>query len=197
MLEELCKRIQHCCATLRQSRNKRNVGSCWLKSLTGFKLCATTSNNMQQGVQTDATCNIQQCWELLANNVTSVWERRERGETNVAAGKKQTHVKFPLLIWEQHIYLSTARQHNIDNCSLTDSSDIMEFWDGVLDRHSEGRVELIRQTWFPNSLGLVLVNMRPSKSRHFQKKFVNIQTYLIFSVVRNGPSSSSWSRALP
>ena len=32
----------------------------------------TTSNNMQQGVQTDATCNIQQCWELLANNVASV-----------------------------------------------------------------------------------------------------------------------------
>ena len=60
-LEELGKRIQHCCATLRWSRNKRNVGSCWLNSLTGFKLCATTSNNMQQGVQTDATCNIQQC----------------------------------------------------------------------------------------------------------------------------------------
>ena len=31
------------------------------KSLTGFKLCATTRNNMQQGVQTDATCNIQHC----------------------------------------------------------------------------------------------------------------------------------------
>ena len=27
---------------------------------------------MQQGVQMDATCNIQQCWELLANNVASV-----------------------------------------------------------------------------------------------------------------------------
>jgi len=33
---------------------------------------ATTSNNMQQGVQTDATCNIQQFWELLADNVASV-----------------------------------------------------------------------------------------------------------------------------
>ena len=32
----------------------------------------TTRNNMQQGVQTDATCSIQQCWELLANNVASV-----------------------------------------------------------------------------------------------------------------------------
>ena len=47
-------------------------GSCWLNSLTGFKLCATTFNNMQQNVQTDATCNIQKCWELLANNVASV-----------------------------------------------------------------------------------------------------------------------------
>ena len=27
---------------------------------------------MQQGVQTDATCNTQQCWELFANNVASV-----------------------------------------------------------------------------------------------------------------------------
>ena len=42
------QRIQHCCATLRRSRNKTNVGSCWLKSLTGFKLCATTRNNIHQ-----------------------------------------------------------------------------------------------------------------------------------------------------
>ena len=51
LLEELYKRIQHCCATLRRSRNKRNVGSCWLKSLTGFKLGATkkiTRINIQQ-----------------------------------------------------------------------------------------------------------------------------------------------------
>ena len=27
---------------------------------------------MQEGVQTDATCNIQQCWELLVNNVAPV-----------------------------------------------------------------------------------------------------------------------------
>ena len=32
---------------------------------------ATTSNNMQQSVQTDATYNFQQCWELLANNIVS------------------------------------------------------------------------------------------------------------------------------
>ena len=35
ILEELqlCKWIQHCCATLQRSRNKRNVGSYWLNSL--------------------------------------------------------------------------------------------------------------------------------------------------------------------
>ena len=27
---------------------QRNVESCWLKSLTGFELCATTRNNIQQ-----------------------------------------------------------------------------------------------------------------------------------------------------
>ena len=48
------KRVQHCNATLQRSRNKGNVGSCWLKSLTGFKLCAATPNKTQ-GVQTDAS----------------------------------------------------------------------------------------------------------------------------------------------
>ena len=83
------QRIQHCCATLRRSRNKTNVGSCWLKNLTGFKLCATTSNNMQQGVQTDATCNMQQCWELLANNVASVC-------TGLHTTTKRTELNDPL-----------------------------------------------------------------------------------------------------
>lgn len=32
----------------------------------------TTSNNMRQGVQMDARCNIQQWWELPINNVASV-----------------------------------------------------------------------------------------------------------------------------
>ena len=67
--------------SLKPRANGRNiVGSCCVrlrvaKSLTGFKLRATTPttlNNMQQGVQTDATCNIQQYWELLTDNVASV-----------------------------------------------------------------------------------------------------------------------------
>ena len=58
------------------ANNSNIVGSCCIrlyvaKSLTGFKRCVTTSNNMQQGVQTDATCNIQQSWELLVNDVAS------------------------------------------------------------------------------------------------------------------------------
>ena len=59
--------------TPRRSRNTRNVGSCWLKR---FDKVQILRNNSQQ--QT-TTCNRpvckrteQQCWELLANNVTSV-----------------------------------------------------------------------------------------------------------------------------
>ena len=72
---------QQCCVRLHEA-----------KSLTGFKLCATTSNNMQQGVQTDATCNIQQCWELLANNVASVCTQPNlRGILNYFAKHSRFH----------------------------------------------------------------------------------------------------------
>ena len=53
-----CKRAQHCCATFRQSQNNRNVGTCLAKSLTGFKLYATSANKFQHccgSMQTDAT----------------------------------------------------------------------------------------------------------------------------------------------
>ena len=73
MLEELFKRIQHCCTTLRRSTNKRNVGGCWLKSLTSFKL---SCNNSQQ--HATVRVNGRNMWhptmlELLANNFASVW----------------------------------------------------------------------------------------------------------------------------
>ena len=42
-----CKRAQHCCATLRRSQNNRNVGTCYAKSLTVFKLYATSANKCQ------------------------------------------------------------------------------------------------------------------------------------------------------
>ena len=38
---------------------------CWELLAEKFDRFQTLRNNMQQGVQTDATCNIQQCWELL------------------------------------------------------------------------------------------------------------------------------------
>ena len=61
-----------CCATLRRSRNKRNYGSWWLKSLTGFKLCATTRNNMQQHA---TTCNrvCKRMQHVTSNNIGSCW----------------------------------------------------------------------------------------------------------------------------
>ena len=67
MLEALCKRVQHYCVTLRRSRNERNVGcvgsKVWPVSNFAQQL-PTTSNKMQQGVQTDTTCNIRQFSEL-------------------------------------------------------------------------------------------------------------------------------------
>ena len=50
-VQTLCKRIQHCCATPRRSRNKRNVGSCSLKSLTRFKLRATACKRVCKRTQ--------------------------------------------------------------------------------------------------------------------------------------------------
>ena len=38
---------------------------CWELLAQKFDRFQTLRNNMQQGVQTDATCNIQQCWKLL------------------------------------------------------------------------------------------------------------------------------------
>ena len=51
MLEEVYKRIQHCCATLRRSQNKRNVGSCWLKTLLANKVASvwTRSKGWRSG----------------------------------------------------------------------------------------------------------------------------------------------------
>ena len=43
-----------------------DVGSCSVRVGSGVQTDATTPNNIQQGVQTDATCNIQQYWELRA-----------------------------------------------------------------------------------------------------------------------------------
>ena len=44
-------------------------------TVVGWKVWPVSNfaqQEVQQEVQTDTTCNIQQCWELLANNVASV-----------------------------------------------------------------------------------------------------------------------------
>ena len=68
------------------------------KRLTGIKLCATTPNNthnIQQGVQTDSTCNIQQCWQLLANNVASVCTGLKTNENN----NRNKSARLPIKQW--------------------------------------------------------------------------------------------------
>ena len=58
----------------RRSWNKRNIGtgSCWLKSLTGFKLCGTTPNNTQQHTTTfNIVCIRTQ--HVTSNNAGSCW----------------------------------------------------------------------------------------------------------------------------
>ena len=47
MLCEPCKLTQHLVTCFIDHENKRNVGRCWAKSLTGFKLHATCANIMQ------------------------------------------------------------------------------------------------------------------------------------------------------
>ena len=84
-----CKRAQHCCATLRRSQNNRNVGTCWAKNLTGFKLYATSANKCQHccgSMQTDATshnivgpnnvwCCCKQCWARLRGHSKTSFEK--------------------------------------------------------------------------------------------------------------------------
>ena len=57
ILEEVCKRIQHCCATHRRSQNKTNVESCWLKILLANKFASvwTRSKGWRSGKRSPPT----------------------------------------------------------------------------------------------------------------------------------------------
>ena len=57
--------MQYCCATLLLSRNKRQVGSRWLKSLTNFKLCAATANNRMCQQTQHVTSVVGSCWPTM------------------------------------------------------------------------------------------------------------------------------------
>ena len=59
MLEELCKRIKHCCTTLRRSWNQK----CCELLVQKFDWSQTLRNNMKQGVQTQ---------HVTSNNVAPV-----------------------------------------------------------------------------------------------------------------------------
>ena len=57
--------IQHCCATLRRSRNKRNVESGWLRSWAGSNFAqqhATTCNRVCKRTQHVTSNNFESCW---------------------------------------------------------------------------------------------------------------------------------------
>ena len=60
MLEEVCKRIQHCCATLRRSQNKRNVGSCWLKTLLANKFASVWTQSKE--LRSDESARLPPMW---------------------------------------------------------------------------------------------------------------------------------------
>ena len=49
---------------------------------------------MQQGVETDSTCNIQQCWELLANSVASVCTGLKRISLEMTQPLDIVHIHF-------------------------------------------------------------------------------------------------------
>ena len=68
------------------ANGRNNSQHCWPNNVS-----ATTPNNTQQ---TDATCNIQRCWELLANYVASVWP----GYATIAnsVNHTRTSIKRPL-----------------------------------------------------------------------------------------------------
>ena len=60
---------------------------------------------MQQGVQTDATCNIQQCWELLANKGASIYTGIYCLFREAQQLKKKTLQKKKTSTWEkQHAF---------------------------------------------------------------------------------------------
>ena len=98
-----------------------NVGGCCVrlhvaKSLNGFKLCAATPPNntqqMQQDVQTDSTCNIQQCWELLTNNreFKHRRRRRQRGRQKSSWFRLAKQQLCTCTRFSVHFFAVTARQ---------------------------------------------------------------------------------------
>ena len=69
-----CNRTQQLLTSLGQrSRNKGNVGSCWLKSLTGFQLRETTCNRVCKRTQ-----------HVISNNLASVCTKLNVKQTTLS-----------------------------------------------------------------------------------------------------------------
>ena len=64
----VCKRMQHCWQTTPNIVGSCCVRLCVAKSLTGFKLCATTRNNIQQLVRV-----YKRTQHVTSNKVGSCW----------------------------------------------------------------------------------------------------------------------------
>ena len=61
-----------------RSQNKRNVGSCWVKTLIGFKLCATPCNRECKRTQQVTSSNIESCWPTMLRPFARVFSRFAR-----------------------------------------------------------------------------------------------------------------------
>ena len=65
---------------------KLNVRSCWLKSLTGFKLCAraTTCNKVYKRTQHVSSNNVGSCWPRKLSSFARgfTWQKRRKTRDN-------------------------------------------------------------------------------------------------------------------
>ena len=77
----------------------------------------TTRDNMQDGVQTDATCNIQECWELLAINVATIFTGLKKhcdshSAVLVAIFPRYSVISiFLQLLWSLQVWVSGNDKH--------------------------------------------------------------------------------------
>ena len=68
---------------------------------------------MQQDVQTDATCNTQQFWELLVNNVASVCTQPYLKMTVDRSKRRFMSVIFTVLSFKKTLTYKTFSIYNI------------------------------------------------------------------------------------
>ena len=100
MLKEVCKRIQNCCATLRRSQSKRNLGSCWLKILLANKFASVWTRS--QGWRSGESTRLPPMWPRFksrrrCHNVS--WVSSERffsGYSRFSPLLKNQHLQIPI-----------------------------------------------------------------------------------------------------